>query len=101
MSEHHLNGAAKAKGQQTLGLIDLGDSIGFIGFKVEPIGATDKDGNEFMVAGLFAVGGRVSSISLQTQFRSVFIGELHSIKVADLKRLLSEEATGNDDSKAP
>jgi hypothetical protein len=107
MGEHNHNPQAIAKrnGQHMVQLSDLGDGVGFAGFEVRPLMTVAGECDCKLdvghapgcasvvsaVAGLFAIGGRVSNLMPSVELRAVLVGELGRIPVDVLKRLLVEE----------
>lgn len=115
MGDHRVNpqSVAKQNGQQMIRLSDLGDGVGFAGFEVGPVGLAPgpcdcgtasigitaehvadrvecpQNAPPMLAAGLFAVGGPHSPLSVRVDLRRVFIGEIGRIPVEALKRLLS------------
>lgn len=108
MSDHRTNPRAIAKqnGGQVMQLVDLGDGVGLAGFEIKPMFrpmacdcAKDAEGHTeecaskktpLLIAGLFAVGGRVSPLLTGVELRGVMMGEIGGMPVADVKRLLSQ-----------
>jgi hypothetical protein len=110
MGDHLTNphAVAKQQGGQAIGVYDLGDGIALAGFELRPQfrkprctcpaagepaeheGDCASLGEPVAVACLYAVGGRVSVLSVKVELTSVLLGEIGSIPVANLKRLFTE-----------
>jgi hypothetical protein len=81
---------AKARGQQAIQVVDLGDGVCFAGFEIKPMFRPSGGAPQLLVAGLFAVGGYVSPVAVGTELRSVLLCEIGGVTVEQLKKALTE-----------
>lgn len=99
MGEHHYNRAAqaKARGDQPVTGLDLGEGVALIGTQIMPV--TDDEGN--LVILLCAIGGHTSPIVGGFAPRPVVIAELAKVPLAAVRRALKGRAAAVETPPVP